>query len=59
MPRPYPGFQPLWFKAAGVPPPFKLAAIEKIQVSIGADIQPADFNKPHSLEVASVWLQKN
>ena len=45
MPRPYPGFQPLWFKAAGTPPPFRLASMEKIQVMIGGDgtaARPAD-----------------
>ena len=49
MPRPYPGFQPLWFQAGGTPPPFTLADMEKIQVTIvGA----------YSLLVSSIWLQR-
>ena len=40
LPRPYPGFLPLWFKGAGIPAAFKLADIEKIQVTIGSEIAP-------------------
>jgi hypothetical protein len=59
MPRPYPGFQPLWFQAGGMPPPFTLAAMEKIQVAIGGDIPASEFHQPYDLEVASIWLQKS
>jgi hypothetical protein len=59
MPRPYPGFQPLWFKAGGTPPPFALSNMEKIQVAIGGDIPAAGFHRPYSLEIASIWLQKS
>jgi len=48
MPRPYPGFQPLWFKASGAPPPFSLGNMEKIQITLEAPV----------LEVASIWLEK-
>ncbi|MEO8406058.1 MAG: membrane or secreted protein, partial [Chitinophagaceae bacterium] len=56
LPRPYPGFQPILFKGSGTV--FTLAGIEKLQVTIGSDILPEDFNKPYNIEVQSVWLQK-
>jgi hypothetical protein len=57
LPRPYPGFLPLWFKASGSSS-FNLSDIEKIQVTIGTDLSESEFNKPYSLEVASIWLEK-
>lgn len=57
LPRPYPGFLPLWFKASGTSI-FKLSEIEKIQVTIGTDITESEFKKPYSLEVESIWLEK-
>jgi len=57
LPRPYPGFLPLWFKGSGTSS-FKLSDIEKIQVTIGTDIPESEFKKPYSLEVGSIWLQK-
>jgi hypothetical protein len=59
MPRPYPGFLPLKFKGAGSVTVFKLFDIEKIEMTIGSDILPAEFNKPYSMEVESIWFQKN
>ena len=59
MPRPYPGFLPLKFKGAGSINAFKLADIEKIEIAIGSDILPAEFNKPYSMEVESIWFQKS
>jgi hypothetical protein len=58
LPRPYPGFMPLWFKATGTPL-FKLSEMEKIQVTVGNDVTSSEFKKPYSLEVASIWLEKN
>lgn len=55
--RPYPGYLPLWFKASGSSS-FKLSEIEKIQVTIGTDINESEFKKPYSLEVESIWLEK-
>jgi hypothetical protein len=52
MPRPYPGFQPLWFIAGGTPPPFSLGAMEKVQLTIEGG------QGSNSVEVASVCLQK-
>ncbi|GAC1597560.1 MAG: hypothetical protein NVS3B8_10330 [Chitinophagaceae bacterium] len=59
MPRPYPGFLPLKFKAAGPATAFRLPDIEKIEISIGSDLLPADLNKPYSMELTSVWFQKS
>ncbi len=42
LPRPYPDFLPLWFKATGNPS-FDLNDIEKIQVTIGTDIPESDI----------------
>jgi hypothetical protein len=57
MPRPYPGFQPLWFKAAGAGGMGTggmgaggLAGMEKVQVIL---------EEGGSLEVESIWLQKS
>jgi hypothetical protein len=58
LPRPYPGFLPLWFKASGVAS-FKLPEMEKIQVTIGADMPESEFKKTYSLEVESIWLEKS
>ena len=57
LPRPYPGFLPLWFKASGTSD-FKLSDAEKIQVTIGTDIPESEFKKPYSLEISSIWLEK-
>jgi hypothetical protein len=58
LPRPYPGFLPLWFKASTSNVSFKLSATEKIEVLSGFDILPNDLNKPYSLEVTSIWFEK-
>ncbi len=58
LPRPYPGFLPLKFKADVPAGKLKLSEIEKIGITIGEDVQPADFNKPYSMELGSIWLQK-
>jgi len=57
LPRPYPGFLPLWFKGPGTSS-FKLGDAEKIQVTIGTGISLSEFKKPYSLEVESIWLEK-
>ena len=58
LPRPYPGFLPLWFKSSGNAS-FKLSEIEKIQVTIGTDVPESEFKKPYGLEIESIWLEKN
>jgi hypothetical protein len=59
MPRPYPGFQSLWFKGAGSMGSFRLQDVEKIEITIGSDLPLSEFNKPYGMEVQSIWLQKN
>ena len=51
LPRPYPGFQPLTFRAAGTSP-FDLKEAEKLEVSFG------NTSGPLAVEVESVWLEK-
>ncbi len=46
MSRPFPGFMPLWFKGVDVGPDFKLKGFEIIEMTIGSDMPPAEFNKP-------------
>ena len=57
LPRPYPGFLPLWFKGSGSAS-FNLSDIEKIQITIGSEVPVSEFKKPYSLEVESIWLEK-
>ncbi len=58
LPRPYPGFMPLYFKADAIGIPFKLAHAESIQVIAGYDLQQAEREKPFAVEVSSIWLEK-
>ena len=58
LPRPYPGFLPLWFKGTGISSRFKLSDIEKIQVTIGSELPFAELNKPYSMEIESIWFEK-
>lgn len=59
MPRPYPGFMALKFNGSGNINAFKLSEMEKIEITIGSDIQPVEFIKPYSMEVESIWFQKS
>jgi hypothetical protein len=58
LPRPYPGFLPLWFKGSGTSS-FRLQDAEKIQVTIGTDIPESEFKKSYSFEVERIWLVKS
>jgi hypothetical protein len=58
LPRPYPGFLPLRFKGLGTPA-FKLADMEKVQLTVGEDVIESEFKKPYSLEVQSIWLESS
>jgi hypothetical protein len=53
LPRPYPGFQPLWFHSASRKP-FEINDIEKLEVRLNKE---GIGNAPASLEIASIWLQ--
>jgi hypothetical protein len=57
LPRPYPGFMPLWFSPAGRYS-FSLAEVEKLQVILYADAGAAEIIKPYSMEIESVWIKK-
>ena len=57
LPRPYPEFMPIWFKAQGVST-FNLSETEKIQITIGNDLNDAQLKKSYSLEVQSIWLDR-
>jgi hypothetical protein len=58
LPRPYPGFLPLWFKASAGSSVFSLSEAERIQVTLGTDVPAADRSKPYSMEIASIWMRK-
>jgi hypothetical protein len=51
LPRPYPGFLPLWFKADATGS-LDIADAEKLQIVCYGEGKPVDF------EIASVWLGK-
>jgi hypothetical protein len=55
LPRPYPGFQPLWFKAGGTTS-LKLSDIDKLEVLFTDETTTQ--GQTYSVEVESVWLQK-
>jgi hypothetical protein len=57
LPRPYPGFQPLWFKAA-TKGTFNIAEAEKLQIAFGGDISLSQQSKPISLEVETIYLER-
>jgi hypothetical protein len=53
LPRPYPGFQPLWFHSSSAKP-LDNRNIEKLEIRFTREGLPAG---DVSLEIASVWLQ--
>ncbi len=55
LPRPYPGFQPLWFKTKEEGT-FKLQDTEKIQVTFAQN--PHEPENPVSVQIESIWLEK-
>ncbi|MDP4216608.1 MAG: membrane or secreted protein [Bacteroidota bacterium] len=50
LPRPYPGFQARWFRAAGVAPPLRVADIQKVQVVI---------DTMGVLDLESIWFERS
>ncbi|WP_222596963.1 hypothetical protein [Chitinophaga pinensis] len=52
LPRPYPGFMPLWFKAAQQTA-FDISQLDKIELTN----VPAADTTPYTIEVESVWLK--
>jgi hypothetical protein len=57
LPRPYPGFMPVWFSPSGRHS-FSVADVEQLQIVVGTDLLPADFSKSYSMEIESVWIKK-
>ncbi len=57
LPRPYPGFLPLYFKA-NTDSLFNIVNAEKLEVSFGYETPQIDPGKTRSLEIGSVWLKK-
>ena len=55
LPRPYPGFQPLWFQSAATKS-FAVEDAEKLQVIFGNEQQQND--KPFGMEIEAVWLKQ-
>jgi hypothetical protein len=33
--------------------------MEKIQITIGSELKETEFKKPYSMEVWSIWLERN
>jgi Cellulase (glycosyl hydrolase family 5) len=58
LPRPYPGFLPLYFKAASGNERFVLQGTERIQVITGHDSIPEGSFNPLHVTIASIWLKK-
>jgi hypothetical protein len=57
LPRPYPGFMPLWFKASGNSV-FSVADAEKLEFTIGSDLPASSLKQAYGYEVEKVWLKK-
>ena len=55
LPRPYPGFQPFWFKA-NASGGFDLSQVEKLEITVGQGLPRPALS--YNLEVEAVWLKK-
>ena len=53
LPRPYPGFLPLYYRSANPNPVFKLADAEKLEITFGYGTS----NQPRSLAVETIYLK--
>lgn len=56
VPRPYPGFLSLWFKASSFNG-FNIADADKLEVTTVNDLTPDQFDKPYGIEIESVLLE--
>jgi hypothetical protein len=56
VPRPYPGFLPVWFKASSFSE-INITTTDKLEVTAGNDLNPDQYNKPFGIEVESVMLE--
>ncbi len=57
LPRPYPGFMPLWFKASAFNG-FKLTEADKLEITVGQMLEANRYGQAFGVEVESVWLEK-
>jgi hypothetical protein len=57
LPRPYPGFMPLWFKASSFTG-FKLPEADKLEITFNSDLNMEHLGKAAGIEIESVWLEK-
>lgn len=57
LPRPYPGFLPLYFKT-DTGRSFNVANAEKLEISFGYESSQKNSGRPYSLEIGSIWLKK-
>jgi hypothetical protein len=58
MPRPYPWFQPLWFKDSGTGRAFELDDVEKLEITT-YPINTASGNKTSGIDIEFVRLVKH
>ncbi|WP_232065261.1 cellulase family glycosylhydrolase [Rhodocytophaga rosea] len=56
LPRPYPGFQPFWFKSSAAYS-FQVSQAEKLQITIGENLSSSEYEKPYNIEVESISLE--
>ncbi len=57
LPRPYPEFQALWFKSASFNG-LKWQNADKLELTIGNNLQDGEYNKPLGIEIEKVWLEQ-
>ena len=56
LPRPYPGFLPLWFKASSFSG-LSIPKLDKLEITAGGDLSPDQYNKPIGIEVETITLE--
>jgi len=56
VPRPYPGFLSLWFKASSFSG-LSIPQIDKLEITSGNDLNANQYDKPYGIEVESVMLE--
>jgi hypothetical protein len=56
VPRPYPGFLSLWFKASSFNG-LNIPRIDKLEITSGNDLNRDQYDKPYGIEVESVMLE--
>jgi hypothetical protein len=56
LPRPYPGFLSLWFKASSFTG-FNLLKADKLEITTGSELKDMQYNNPFGIEIESVLLE--